>query len=36
MEVVIKNNKRVIITKPKALYFHLPVNVEDNLKHQID
>lgn len=36
MGVFIKNNKLVIITKPKALYFHLRVNVEDNLKHQID
>ena len=36
MEEFIKDNKLVIIAEPKTIYFDLPVDVDNNLKYQID
>ena len=36
MEVIIKNNKLVIITESKAIHFDLPKGADDNLKHDIN
>ena len=36
MGVIIKDNKLEIITQPKAIYFHLPKNVGNNLEYEID
>ena len=35
MAVIITDNKIVIITKPKTIYFDLPEKVDNNLKHEI-
>ena len=36
MGVHIEDNKLVITTEPKIIYFHLPKDVGNNLKHKID
>ena len=35
MEVIINDNKLVIITEPKTIHFDLPKDVGNNLKHKI-
>ena len=32
----IEDKKVVIITEPKIIYFHLPKDADNNLKHEID
>ena len=36
MEVIIKDNKLVIITKPEIIHVDLPKGIVNNLKHEID
>ena len=35
MEVIIKNNRLVIITEPKDIHFDLPKDIGNNSKHEI-
>ena len=35
MEVIIKDNKLVIVAEPKTIHFDLPNYVGNNLKHEI-
>ena len=36
MRVIIKDNKLVIITKPKTIYFDFPKKADRNLRHEIN
>ena len=36
MGVYIKDNKLVIITEPKTIYYELSKDVDNNLKHEIE
>ena len=36
MEVIIKDNKLVIIAKPETIHFSLYKDIDNNLTHEID